>query len=226
MCPEACQFGRDAARASAHINILRSERQKCYCTKAGFCIRLARLTLATEIGDPLRSVRSFSSWEADDAAYSHHLRRVFWSGLRRLTRVIGRAASASGAVDEGTSYHYATPDRFAEADPAPVQAAIDALTAAKLPAHVGASWTTDAPFRASDVAVSAARASGVLAVEMEAPALYAFSRKRAKPVLCLAHVTNAMGLAEQDFEKGEAQGTTDALMILAVSVHALSDSAQ
>jgi len=46
---------------------------------------------------------------------------------------------------------------------------------------------------------------------MEAAALYTFSRKRNKPVLCLAHVTNTMGLADRDFEKGEASGTADAL---------------
>ena len=49
---------------------------------------------------------------------------------------------------------------------------------------------------------------------MEAAALYTFARKRNKAVLCLAHVTNTMGIADQDFEKGEADGTADALMIL------------
>jgi len=81
-------------------------------------------------------------------------------------------------------------------------------------ALVGASWTTDAPFRETEAAVAAARAKGVLAVEMEAAALYTFARQRNKAVLCLAHVTNTMGLAGQDFEKGEAQGAADALMIL------------
>ena len=58
------------------------------------------------------------------------------------------------------------------------------------------------------------RAKGLLAVEMEAAALYTFARTRNRAVLCLAHVTNRMGLAGQDFEKGEAEGTDDALMIL------------
>jgi purine-nucleoside phosphorylase len=80
--------------------------------------------------------------------------------------------------------------------------------------HVGPSWTTDAPFRETAAAVAAAREKGVLAVEMEAAALYSFARKRHKAVLCLAHVTNTMGLAEIDFEKGEADGTSDALAIL------------
>ena len=55
----------------------------------------------------------------------------------------------------------------------------------------------------------------------EAAALYAFARKRNMTVLCLAHVTNTMGLAEQDFEKGEADGTADALRILEILAAAL-----
>jgi uridine phosphorylase len=114
--------------------------------------------------------------------------------------------------DEGTSYHYAAPAEFAEADPRMVAAAMQALNDAGLRAYVGPSWTTDAPFRETAAAVAAARAKGVLAVETAA--LYTFARKRNKAVLCLAHVTNTMGLADQDFEKGEADGTTAALTML------------
>jgi uridine phosphorylase len=116
--------------------------------------------------------------------------------------------------DEGTSYHYAAPAEFAEADPGIVAAAMQALTDAGLRAYVGSSWTTDAPFRETAAAVAAARARGVLAVEMEAAALYTFARKRNQAVLCLAHVTNTMGLSDLDFEKGEADGTTAALTML------------
>src|SRR5216684_3492201 len=46
----------------------------------------------------------------------------------------------------------------------------------KLRAVVGASWTTDAPFRETEEAIEAARAKGILAVEMEAAALHTFAR--------------------------------------------------
>jgi uridine phosphorylase len=123
--------------------------------------------------------------------------------------------------DEGTSYHYAAPAEFAEADPDLIAKAAAALQQAGVHALVGASWTTDAPFRETADAIAAARAKGVLAVEMEAAALYTFARARGKAVLCLAHVTNTMGQAEQDFEKGEFDGTTDALQVLATVVQAL-----
>ncbi len=124
--------------------------------------------------------------------------------------------------DEGTSYHYAAPAEFADADPALVAVASKALTLRGLPVAVGASWTTDAPFRETAAAVAAARAKGILAVEMEAAALYAFARARGCQVLCLAHVTNMMGQQEEDFEKGEANGTIDALAALDAVVSALT----
>jgi purine-nucleoside phosphorylase len=80
---------------------------------------------------------------------------------------------------------------------------------------VGASWTTDAPFRETQRAIDAARAQGVLAVEMEAAALYAFAKASGRPVLCLAHVTNTMAQAGEDFEKGADNGARDALDVLA-----------
>jgi len=123
--------------------------------------------------------------------------------------------------DEGTSYHYAAPQTFAEADARLVATARRALEQRGLQVFVGASWTTDAPFRETAAAVSAAQAKGVLAVEMEAAALYALAQNKRVPVLCLAHVTNTMGLADRDFEKGEAAGTADALKILDVIAMAL-----
>ena len=114
--------------------------------------------------------------------------------------------------DEGTSYHYAAPADFAEAAPGLVNMAVKAL--AGLAFHVGASWTTDAPFRETAAAIDAMRAKGILAVEMEAAALYAFARAKSADVLCLAHVTNTMAQGGDDFEKGEADGTVDALVVL------------
>jgi len=123
--------------------------------------------------------------------------------------------------DEGTSYHYAAPADFSHADPALVARAAEAL---KGRAYVGASWTTDAPFRETAEAIRAAKARGILAVEMEAAALYAFAQARGARVLCLAHVTNTMAQGGDDFEKGEADGTAEALAVLGALVKALGAS--
>jgi uridine phosphorylase len=116
--------------------------------------------------------------------------------------------------DEGTSYHYAAPSDYGEADPRLIAMAVEALRGKNLHAVVGSSWTTDAPFRETAQAIEDARSKGVLAVEMEAAALYAFAHAANRKVLCLAHVTNTMAQAAQDFEKGEADGTVDALRVL------------
>src|SRR2546430_3856343 len=124
--------------------------------------------------------------------------------------------------DEGTSYHYASPSDYADADTGLVASAAAALEKSKQLFFVGPTWTTDAPFRETAAAIDAARSKGVLAVEMEAAALYAFARASGAAVLCLAHVTNSMGQTGQDFEKGEADGTADALAVIEaiVSEHA------
>jgi purine-nucleoside phosphorylase len=112
------------------------------------------------------------------------------------------------------SYHYLAPSDFSEADADLVAKAVAALRGKGLNAVVGSSWTTDAPFRETAEAIAAVRRREVLAVEMEAAALYAFAQCNKQKVLCLAHVTNTMAQTEQDFEKGEAEGTVDALPVL------------
>jgi uridine phosphorylase len=124
--------------------------------------------------------------------------------------------------DEGTSYHYAPPSEYGEADPRLVTCAAEALKHKNQHFIIGSSWTTDAPFRETAEAIEAARSKGVLAVEMEAAALYIFAQTTKTSVLCLAHVTNTMGQTGQDFEKGEADGTADALAVLGAIVNGIS----
>ena len=122
--------------------------------------------------------------------------------------------------DEGTSHHYAPPAEYSVADPGLVEAAARALARIGVQTVVGASWTTDAPFRETADAIAAARHKGALAVEMESAALYAFARASGNAVLCLAHVTNTMAQAGDDFEKGEADGAVTALRVLEALVTA------
>ena len=122
--------------------------------------------------------------------------------------------------DEGTSHHYLPPALFAEADPVLADRMMAAAKGGGARVLRGATWTTDAPFRETETAIEAARAQGILAVEMEAAALYAFAQARSKPVLCFAHVTNQMAQIDGDFEKGEANGALEALDLIAVVARA------
>ena len=65
-------------------------------------------------------------------------------------------------------------------------------------------------------------AACILAVEMEAAALYAFAAAPGVRVLGLARFTNTMGLVGDDFEKGEADGTRDASAVLGDVIGALN----
>ncbi len=116
--------------------------------------------------------------------------------------------------DEGTSYHYLAPAEFGAADDSLLAMMQDAFNDLRVPVLKGATWTTDAPFRETAETIAAMQGKGLLAVEMEAAALYAFAEARGKPVLCFAHVTNQMGRIEGDFEKGEADGAIDALTVI------------
>jgi len=113
--------------------------------------------------------------------------------------------------DEGTSHHYRPNEPYAELDPGLRDRVERACASVSRPVHAGATWTTDAPFRETETAIERAKQADVLAVEMEAAALYAFAAARDRPVVCFAHVTNRMGQADEDFEKGEAAGSRDAL---------------
>ena len=125
--------------------------------------------------------------------------------------------------DEGTSHHYLPRSLFAEADIGLIGGLAEGLAGHQPPVRRGATWTTDAPFRETEAAIAAAKAQGVLAVEMEAAALYAFARARQRPVVCFAHVTNQMARVDGDFEKGEANGAVDALNLIAATARAWKD---
>ncbi len=122
----------------------------------------------------------------------------------------------SALRDEGTSYHYAPPaSPYSELRPELGEMLREAFSDEAAPAVTrGAAWTTDAPFRETAADVERHRSAGILAVEMEAAALYAFAEATGNPVVCFAHVTNQMASIEGDFEKGEASGSVDALRVI------------
>lgn len=126
--------------------------------------------------------------------------------------------------DEGTSYHYQPAGTYSDAPADLLERLTGTFEATGLDVLQGASWTTDAPFRETEDAIAAQRERGLLAVEMEAAALYAFAAARDRNVVCFAHVTNQMGQIEGDFEKGEADGVTATLDVVACCARRLSES--
>lgn len=123
--------------------------------------------------------------------------------------------------DEGTSANYVPPATWSSLSGVlhrQLAGAYDDLSQRVL---VGSSWTTDAPYRETASALAVAQDTGVCCVEMEAASLYAYASARFQDVVCLAHLTNAMATAGDDFEKGEDNGAPAALAVVAATVAAL-----
>jgi len=121
--------------------------------------------------------------------------------------------------DEGTSYHYLPPAPYSYLHPMLREMVSTHWDDGSVPLHIGASWTTDAPFRETEKMIAQRCTEGMLAVEMEAAALYALAQARQYQIICFAHVTNQMGQTERDFEKGEASGSETALSVVSQTAH-------
>jgi len=80
--------------------------------------------------------------------------------------------------DEGTSYHYLPPGDYVAANPELVKDLAASLSAQGQTAHIGATWTTDATFRETDLEVVHYQAAGIKTVEMESAALFAVAQVR------------------------------------------------
>lgn len=122
--------------------------------------------------------------------------------------------------DEGTSHHYCSSSRYATLTENLKTSVEETCKSVSRPVYTGATWTTDAPFRETETAIDNAESEDILAVEMDAAALYSFAELREVPVVCFAHVTNQMGQTADDFEKGEADGSQDALEIIDAATNA------
>ncbi len=126
--------------------------------------------------------------------------------------------------DEGTSYHYLAPSQFARLSEVLLLRLRQDLVTCPHPLVVGSTWTTDAPYRETQVAISAAQTCGIQAVEMEAAALYAFAEARNARIVCFAHITNEMAQDGNDFEKGTDSGAVTSLDVLTWAVGLLEQS--
>lgn len=116
--------------------------------------------------------------------------------------------------DEGTSDHYLPPEDWSAM---PAHLATHFADELHLPDErvvVGSAWTTDAPFRETESAIAQAESLGILAVEMEAAALYAYATALTRDVVCVAHVTNTMAVSGDDFEKGLDDGAHRTLDVI------------
>jgi uridine phosphorylase len=94
--------------------------------------------------------------------------------------------------DEGTSYHYARPAKWARPTPSLNRALAAYLRDRGVEFRRGSSWTLDAPYRETRDEVRSVRRQGVLTVEMEASALFAIARARGVEAAALFTVSDLL----------------------------------
>lgn len=80
--------------------------------------------------------------------------------------------------DEGTSYHYLTPERYVNLDRPAIEALEKTLKERNLPYRLADTWTTDAFFRETEAMVAYRKQEGCAVVEMECASLAACARFR------------------------------------------------
>lgn len=133
-----------------------------------------------------------------------HLEELAAGGARTLIAVgsagslqeyapLGAAVLPTAAIrEEGTSYHYAPPQVEARPHPDLVAALRDACRAHGIIPHEGLAWTTDAPFRELTSKVRRMAERGVLAVDMEASALFVVGAARGLRVASLFIISDEL----------------------------------
>jgi uridine phosphorylase len=108
------------------------------------------------------------------------------AGALRPEVTLGHLVVVESALrDEGTSFHYAPPSRFIDANRVATSVLKETLAEYGVPFVAGRTWTTDAPYRETPGKIAARRAEGCVTVEMEAAALAAVASFRGVP---LAHI--------------------------------------
>lgn len=113
---------------------------------------------------------------------------------------------ATNAVrDEGTSYHYLSPDAEASCRSEVAAAVARELPGTGMPVVSGKVWTTDAPYRETQTQLERWAREEVLAVEMQAASLFAFGQARDIPVAVVAVVSNAVDHAGEQFDTGSQE---------------------
>lgn len=87
--------------------------------------------------------------------------------------------------DEGVSHHYLPAGRYSTPSASLTARLTTHLKTSRQPIEVGASWTTDAPYRETAQEVRRYRDEGVLTVEMEAPAVFTVAEVRVSRRRCV-----------------------------------------
>lgn len=107
-----------------------------------------------------------------------------WGGLLQPDLQPGDIIVIDRAIrDEGTSYHYLPPAKYADADTRLADQLTEAIRSRGGTPSRGVTWTTDAPFRETVEEIRQYQSEGVKTVEMESAGLFTIGQVRNIPVV-------------------------------------------
>ena len=116
-----------------------------------------------------------------------------WGGALQPDLQPGDIVVCERAIrDEGTSHHYLPAEKYVEADPALVSQLAEAIRRRGGSCTIGATWTTDAPYRETLAEVQQYQSEGVKTVEMESAGLFAVGKVRQVPCASIVVVMDSL----------------------------------
>ncbi|MCC6932285.1 MAG: nucleoside phosphorylase [Deltaproteobacteria bacterium] len=119
--------------------------------------------------------------------------------------------------DEGTSYHYIKDSKFAYPDKQFTSKLGAMLTEKGIDFEKGPSWTIDAPYRETKAEIKKYAKEGIVAVEMEAAALFALAQYRKVRIASAIVVSDVLGKKwKPRFSKRDVVATQNRLIDAAV----------
>ncbi len=112
--------------------------------------------------------------------------------LRKGISIGGLMVCDRAIRDEGTSYHYLKPSKYAYPSKSLTADIRSALKACGLEFFCGTTWTVDAPYRETVAEVKKYQKEGVSTVEMEASALFAAAQVRRVPIGAMFTISDSL----------------------------------
>lgn len=123
--------------------------------------------------------------------------------------------------EEGTSFHYTRPSKYAVASEALNNVAERSLRENGIEYHKGVAWTTDALYRETKEKVAGYRKEGVLCVDMEASALFAVAEYHKTDAVALLYITDSLATLEWKPYFGSEAIEESRLLLLKAAIDAL-----
>ncbi len=118
--------------------------------------------------------------------------------------------------DEGTSYHYLPPARFAEPSPVATAAIEKTMQEKKIPYRKVTTWTTDGIYRETKEKIALRKSEGCSVVEMECAALAACAAFRGAVFGQLLYTADTLADPDHYDERGWGKNARQAALTLSL----------